>query len=69
MEQNMKSGVLSAPGNAAQVPTECTPSAADVAGQENFDRIIAKDSRVEPKDWMPDAYRRSLVRQISQHAH
>ena len=69
MEQNMKSGVRSAPGNAAQAPTESTPSAADVAGQENFDRIIAKDSRIEPKDWMPDAYRRSLVRQISQHAH
>ncbi|WP_227878790.1 1,2-phenylacetyl-CoA epoxidase subunit PaaA [Arthrobacter dokdonensis] len=41
----------------------------DAAGQENFDRVIAKDSRVEPKDWMPEAYRRSLVRQISQHAH
>ena len=45
------------------------PSEADAAGAENFERILAKDSRVEPKDWMPDAYRRSLVRQISQHAH
>ncbi len=69
MEQNMKSGVRFGPGNAAHAPTASTPSAADVAGQENFDRIIAKDSRVEPRDWMPDAYRRSLVRQISQHAH
>ena len=25
--------------------------------------------KVEPKDWMPDAYRKTLVRQISQHAH
>lgn len=41
----------------------------DAAGRANFDAIIAKDSRVEPKDWMPEAYRRSLVRQISQHAH
>ncbi len=69
MEQNMKSGARPAPKNAAQAPSDQFPSAADVAGQENFDRIIAKDSRVEPKDWMPDAYRRSLVRQISQHAH
>ncbi|MGA7204003.1 MAG: 1,2-phenylacetyl-CoA epoxidase subunit PaaA [Specibacter sp.] len=44
-------------------------SEVDAAGAENFERILAKDSRVEPKDWMPDAYRRSLVRQISQHAH
>lgn len=43
--------------------------AQDTAGQENFDAIIAKDSRIEPRDWMPEAYRRSLVRQISQHAH
>jgi ring-1,2-phenylacetyl-CoA epoxidase subunit PaaA len=31
-------------------------------------RIDAED-RIEPNDWMPDAYRRTLVRQISQHAH
>jgi ring-1,2-phenylacetyl-CoA epoxidase subunit PaaA len=39
------------------------------AGQEHFERIIAQDSRIEPRDWMPAAYRRTLVRQISQHAH
>ena len=27
------------------------------------------DDFIEPKDWMPDAYRKTLVRQISQHAH
>jgi ring-1,2-phenylacetyl-CoA epoxidase subunit PaaA len=31
-------------------------------------RIDAED-RIEPNDWMPDAYRRTLIRQISQHAH
>ena len=41
----------------------------DAAGQANFDAIIAKDSRIEPKDWMPDEYRHALVRQMSQHAH
>jgi len=41
----------------------------DAAGQENFDRLIAEDSRIEPRDWMPAAYRKSLTRQVSQHAH
>ena len=39
------------------------------AEQQRFDDLIAADSRVEPRDWMPDAYRTTLVRQISQHAH
>lgn len=39
------------------------------AGQERFDAIIAADSRIEPRDWMPSGYRKTLVRQISQHAH
>ena len=34
-----------------------------------FDAIIEADSRVEPRDWMPEAYRKTLIRQISQHAH
>jgi ring-1,2-phenylacetyl-CoA epoxidase subunit PaaA len=34
-----------------------------------FDRLVAEDGRVEPRDWMPDAYRRMLIRQIAQHAH
>jgi len=34
-----------------------------------FDATIAADQRIEPRDWMPDAYRRTLVRQIAQHAH
>ena len=41
----------------------------DRAGEEHFDRIIAEDSRIEPRDWMPAAYRKTLVRQVSQHAH
>src|SRR5690625_7821195 len=39
------------------------------AGQERFDQIIAEDSRIEPRDWMPEGYRKTLIRQISQHAH
>lgn len=42
----------------------------DVAqAQQRFDEIIADDSRIEPTDWMPEAYRKTLTRQISQHAH
>jgi ring-1,2-phenylacetyl-CoA epoxidase subunit PaaA len=37
--------------------------------EQRFDELIAADSRIEPRDWMPDAYRKTLVRQISQHAH
>lgn len=35
-------------------------------------RFMAKvdaEEKIEPKDWMPDAYRQTLIRQISQHAH
>src|SRR4028119_2100023 len=34
-----------------------------------FEEKVAKEMKVEPKDWMPEAYRRTLIRQISQHAH
>jgi len=34
-----------------------------------FEARVAADEFIEPKDWMPDAYRKTLVRQISQHAH
>jgi ring-1,2-phenylacetyl-CoA epoxidase subunit PaaA len=37
--------------------------------EAEFDRLVSGDGRVEPRDWMPDAYRRTLVRQIAQHAH
>jgi len=34
-----------------------------------FDAYVAADKKIEPKDWMPAAYRNTLIRQISQHAH
>jgi ring-1,2-phenylacetyl-CoA epoxidase subunit PaaA len=36
---------------------------------EAFAALIAADDRIEPRDWMPDEYRATLVRQIAQHAH
>lgn len=34
-----------------------------------FQKRIDEDEKIEPKDWMPDAYRQTLIRQIGQHAH
>jgi ring-1,2-phenylacetyl-CoA epoxidase subunit PaaA len=36
---------------------------------EAFEARVAADEFIEPKDWMPEAYRRTLTRQVSQHAH
>jgi ring-1,2-phenylacetyl-CoA epoxidase subunit PaaA len=37
--------------------------------EQRFAELIAADARIEPRDWMPEGYRKTLVRQISQHAH
>lgn len=42
---------------------------ASAEAEARFDELIAEDSRIEPTDWMPAAYRKTLTRQISQHAH
>jgi ring-1,2-phenylacetyl-CoA epoxidase subunit PaaA len=34
-----------------------------------FEAVIAADQKIEPRDWMPEAYRAGLIRQIAQHAH
>ncbi len=34
-----------------------------------FQEKIDEEIRIEPKDWMPEKYRQTLIRQISQHAH
>jgi ring-1,2-phenylacetyl-CoA epoxidase subunit PaaA len=36
---------------------------------EHFEATIAHDRRIEPRDWMPDGYRKTMIRQIAQHAH
>lgn len=36
---------------------------------EIFEAKIARDEKIEPKDWMPEKYRKTHIRQISQHAH
>src|SRR5579883_718915 len=48
------------------------PTAAGIEPPERLERFqerIDAEEKIEPKDWMPAAYRKSLMRQISQHAH
>jgi ring-1,2-phenylacetyl-CoA epoxidase subunit PaaA len=40
-----------------------------LADEARFQAIIDADARIEPRDAMPEAYRKSLIRQIAQHAH
>src|SRR5258705_2184290 len=41
----------------------------DAARAAQFQARIDAEERIEPNDWMPAAYRKTLTRQISQHAH
>ncbi|MGI8720784.1 MAG: 1,2-phenylacetyl-CoA epoxidase subunit PaaA [Geodermatophilaceae bacterium] len=42
---------------------------ADDAMLAHFENTIAHDQRIEPRDWMPEKYRKTMIRQIAQHAH
>ncbi|SEC42892.1 1,2-phenylacetyl-CoA epoxidase subunit PaaA [Arthrobacter woluwensis] len=37
--------------------------------EAEFEAIVGHKDRIEPRDWMPDAYRKTLIRQVAQHAH
>ena len=37
--------------------------------EEEFEARIERDEKIEPKDWMPEKYRKTHIRQMSQHAH
>ncbi len=63
---------FSVPDGNAPAAVKLVSGATDKATQalqDAFDARIDADGRIEPQDWMPDAYRKTLVRQISQHAH
>lgn len=49
------------------VQTEVPAEAPELA--ERFEAVVAAEQRIEPRDWMPEAYRATLIRQIAQHAH
>jgi ring-1,2-phenylacetyl-CoA epoxidase subunit PaaA len=50
---------------------EARPASAaeQTALERRFEDRIDRDEKIEPKDWMPEAYRQTLIRQIAQHAH
>jgi len=54
---------------AAQEKSRLVRSAEDAAREAAFEARIDAGDFIEAKDWMPEHYRRTLVRQISQHAH
>jgi len=37
--------------------------------EKDFEHTIARDQRIEPRDWLPEGYRKTMIRQIAQHAH
>jgi ring-1,2-phenylacetyl-CoA epoxidase subunit PaaA len=46
-----------------------TTVAGDVDQQARFEALIEAEEKIEPTDWMPEAYRKTLIRQVAQHAH
>ena len=52
---------LDAAGREAAPPDE----AGDDAREARFQARIDAEEKIEPKDWMPEAYRRTLIRQIA----
>jgi ring-1,2-phenylacetyl-CoA epoxidase subunit PaaA len=57
-------------GNDFTAPGEHpAPEKGSDEGSEQFWAVVGADGRIEPRDDMPEAYRKSLVRQIAQHAH
>ena len=62
------------PGQAETVSPQSSPGAGPDTGRgdehlEDFWRVLDADGRVEPRDVMPEGYRKTLIRQIAQHAH
>ena len=59
--------VVEAEATSRKGPVAVDPGA--LAREQAFQARIDADEKIEPRDWMPEGYRRTLVRQISQHAH
>jgi len=62
-----KASFISPSPHTMLAPEKATAATHSLADQ--FQAKIDADIRIEPKDWMPDSYRKTLIRQISQHAH
>ncbi len=54
---------------AMNISGDSPPTGQEAGLQAAFEATVAAEERIEPRDWMPDDYRKTLVRQIAQHAH
>ena len=59
----MYAQMVKSEGSGVKSPEEMSPE------ERAFQARIDADEKIEPKEWMPDGYRKTLLRQISQHAH
>jgi ring-1,2-phenylacetyl-CoA epoxidase subunit PaaA len=55
--------------DSGETDSQGASEAADREQIAAFEQLLADGERIEPRDWMPDNYRRTLIRQIAQHAH
>ena len=60
---------MDGPASDRSVSSQGARSAVDAAQLQRFETRIDAGEFIEAKDWMPDTYRKTLLRQISQHAH
>ncbi|MGW9367344.1 Phenylacetic acid catabolic protein, partial [Streptomyces albidoflavus] len=58
-----------APARGTASPAADEEAASQARLTAEFEALLAEGETVEPRDWMPDGYRRMLIRQIAQHAH
>jgi ring-1,2-phenylacetyl-CoA epoxidase subunit PaaA len=64
--------LLSEVGAAERALYAAAESRGPAAGEDlaaYFTEVVAAEQKIEPRDWMPEGYRRTLIRQIAQHAH
>jgi len=59
----MYAQMVQSTGKGVKSPEDMSPE------ERAFQTRIDAGEKIEPKDWMPEAYRKNLIRQISQHAH
>ena len=63
---------FSAPSDRPAPPRDAAGASAPAPAEQHpsgFQEIVDADGRIEPRDAMPEAYRKTLIRQIAQHAH
>lgn len=65
----MYTQMMDLPGQVEVGATAGAAAGAMTAEERAFQATVDAEGKIEPRDWMPDAYRKTLLRQISQHAH